>query len=248
MKNKTNNIVGSLPKEMLSEILMHAASNSVNDFVNVKLSCKAFLEASNYDHIFENVSMKKLSFVPWRKSEKHFLKRCKDARNAEALYRKGMVNYFSRRNAESGLRYLKKAVEKGHVEAIYTYGIILICLGGELRKQGLQALSSSNLMTSCSKRSFKIASCRSKTKKFLSSMWVYVSLDEPKEYCVNNAKVVCCNCDDHDVAPRPNCLSSEGQSWEASNNLVDNLPCCDSCFWNREAALFCSILRKFLVN
>ena len=143
---------------MLSEILKHAVSNSFIDFVNAKLSCKAFLVASNYNHIFENVSMEKVSFVPWHKREKFFLKRCKDARNAEALYRKGMINIFSRRKAESGLHYLKKAVEKGHVQAIYAYGIILICLGGELRKQGLQVVSSLNL-TSSNKRNLKQRSC-----------------------------------------------------------------------------------------
>ncbi|XVF04762.1 hypothetical protein REPUB_Repub05bG0113100 [Reevesia pubescens] len=243
MTKKTSNIVRSLPEEMLSEILRHTASNSVTDFVNVKLSCKAFLGASNYDYIFENVSMEKHNFIPWRKREKVFLKRCKDAKNPEALYRKGMVNCFSGRKAESGLRllYLKKAVEKGHVEAIYAYGIILICLGGELRKQGLQVVSTLNL-TSCSKESFKIASCRWKTQKLLSSMWIRVSLAGPKEhYYVNDTKVVGCSCY-HDITPRP-----ENQGWEASNNLVeilDNLPCCDSCFWDREATLFCSMLNK----
>ena len=157
-----------------------------------------------------------------------------------------MINYFSRRKIKSGQRYLKKAVEKGHVEAIYTYGIILICLGGEPRKQGLQVVSSLNL-TSSSKKSFRIVSCRSKTEKFLSCMWVYVSLAEPKEYSFNNSKVVGCNCE-HDITQRRNRLSSKSQAWEASNNLFDNLPYCDSCFWDREAALFCNMLRQELVN
>ncbi|XWS52561.1 hypothetical protein CRYUN_Cryun11dG0081300 [Craigia yunnanensis] len=156
-----------------------------------------------------------------------------------------MVNIFSRRKAESGLHYLKKAVEKGHVEAIYTYGIILICLGGDLRKQGFQVVSSLNL-TSTSKKSFNIYSCRSKTEKLLSSMWVYVCLASPKEYSVNIRKLVGCNCD-NDMTLRPKCLSSKGQTWEASNNQVDNLSC-DYCFWHCEATLFCSMVRKNLVN
>ncbi|XVF19316.1 hypothetical protein REPUB_Repub11eG0100200 [Reevesia pubescens] len=257
INKSSNNIVRCLPEEMLSEILRHAASNSVTDFVNVKQSCKAFLGASNYDHIFENVSMDKLSFlVPWRKSEKVFLRICKRARNAEALYRRGMVNYFSRKKAESGLGYLKKAVEKGHVEAIYAFGIILICLGGgddqhhhQLRKQGLQVVSSLNV-TSSKKTSLRIASCRSKTEKLLKSMWVNVPLAAPKEYCVNNAKGTDCNPDNNqDITTNPNRLCSENQAWEAeaSNHLVDDLiPCCDSCFWDREAAFFCNMLRKLI--
>ncbi|WRX33624.1 hypothetical protein QQP08_026111 [Theobroma cacao] len=130
MKKKSTNI-NSLPREMLAEILRHAASNSIVDFRNVKLSCKAFLEASNDNHIFENVSMENISLVPWYKKEKIFLKRCKDAKNAEALYRTGMLKFFNKKKLESGLRYLKKAIKKNHVEAKYVYGIILICLGAK---------------------------------------------------------------------------------------------------------------------
>ncbi|TYJ34616.1 hypothetical protein E1A91_A05G181200v1, partial [Gossypium mustelinum] len=52
-----NNIIRSFPKDMLAEILKHAASNSITDFVNAKLTCKAFHGASNYHQILENVSM-----------------------------------------------------------------------------------------------------------------------------------------------------------------------------------------------
>ncbi|MBA0691414.1 hypothetical protein Goari_009043 [Gossypium aridum] len=54
---------------MLAEILKHAASNPITDFVNAKLTCKAFHGASNYHQIFENVSMDKLIVVPWRKKK-----------------------------------------------------------------------------------------------------------------------------------------------------------------------------------
>lgn len=89
MKNKiVNDIVRSFSEDMLPEILKHAMSNSVADFVNVSLSCKVFCAASNYDQIFENVSMEKFGFVPWRKSEKILQKRCEYVKNAEAFYRK----------------------------------------------------------------------------------------------------------------------------------------------------------------
>ncbi|XP_021295070.1 putative F-box protein At1g67623 [Herrania umbratica] len=236
MKLRKSSNIKSLPREMLAEILKHAASNSITDFVNAQISCKAFLGASNDYQILENVSMANINFVPWYKCEKIFLKKCKDAKNSEALYRKGMINCFNRRKLESGLCYLKKAAEKGHFEAKYTYGIILICLGGELKRQGLQIVSS--LDRTSSNTRFKIASCRSKTENMLSSMWVYVSLDRPKE-SANNAKLNC-KCDDI-ITPRPN-------QWEASNNLHDNLPCCDSCFWDHEATLFSNMLRKYLIN
>ncbi|XP_022728748.1 putative F-box protein At1g67623 [Durio zibethinus] len=239
MTNTTaNTVIQSLPEEMLSEILRHAASNSLYDFVNLKLSCKAFFGASNYNYIFENISMEQYLTLGGCKSQRVFFNLCKDAGNPEALYWEGMRHCFSLWQTDSGLRYLKKAVEKGHVEAIYSYGIILICLGGELRKQGLQVLSSLNLTASI-KRSFKIASCRSKTQKLLSLMWVFFSLPGPREYSFNEAKVVGLNCE-HDIPPR------EHDPWLIRTNIeiVENLPCCDSCFWDREATLFCTMLEE----
>ncbi|GMI97054.1 hypothetical protein HRI_003374700 [Hibiscus trionum] len=236
-KKITNNTVISLPEDLLSEILRHAASNSITDFVNAGLSCKAFHGASNYDNIFENVSMDKFNFVPWRKSERVFQKRCIAAKNAEALYRKGMVDCFSRKKLTSGLRCLKKATEKSHAEAVYAYGIILICLGGDLRKQGLQIVSSLNLVNSSKRSSRIIANCRSKIERFLSNMWVYFSLTEPKQ--------VDCNCD-REIKKKSICSSSfEGKAWETSNDFDH---CCDSCFWDREATLFCRVLKKYLIT
>ncbi|XP_039014279.1 putative F-box protein At1g67623 [Hibiscus syriacus] len=231
MSKKSTCDIISLPEEMLTEIVMQAASSSVNDFINVRLSCKAFLAASNYDQVFEKVSMEKVGFVPWRRSERVFEKRCRAAKNAEALYRKGMVDCFSRKKPDSGLHCFKKATEKGHVEAMYAYGIILICLGGELREQGLQILSSLNLDKSNRRNSKIIASCRSKTEKLLSCMWVYETLAAPK------GRDCDCDCDrDRD--------RDRDQAWEASNNVGH---CCDTCFWDREATVFCNLIRKYLI-
>ncbi|KAK8514947.1 hypothetical protein V6N13_121893 [Hibiscus sabdariffa] len=93
--------------------------------------------------------MEKFDLTPWHKSERVFQERCIAAKNPEISYRKVMVDFFSRRKPESNLRCLEKATEKGHDEAIYTYNIILICFGGELRKQGLQIVSSLNLVSEC---------------------------------------------------------------------------------------------------
>ncbi|KAK8595948.1 hypothetical protein V6N12_064454 [Hibiscus sabdariffa] len=151
-----------------------------------------------------------------------------------------MVDCFSRKKPDSGLCCLKTATEKGHVEAIYARGIIFICLGGELREQGLRILSSLDLVKPPDERCSKIiASCRSKTEKILSCMWVYESLAAPKRRDCDRDR-------DRDIGQSMNRLSSlEGQAWEASN-IVGH--CCDSCFWDREATLFCNLLRKYLVT
>ncbi|KAG4146655.1 hypothetical protein ERO13_D05G172150v2 [Gossypium hirsutum] len=87
-------------------------------------------------------------------------------------------------------------------------------------------VSSLDLANSSKISSKIIASFRLKTEEFLSSMWVYLSLTGPKQ--------IGCNCCHHDI--RLTCSSSsEGQSWEASNNVGRR---CDSCFWDHEATLF----------
>ncbi|GMI86913.1 hypothetical protein HRI_002360600 [Hibiscus trionum] len=109
----------------------------------------------------------------------------------------------------------EKSDRKGHVEVIYAYEIILICLRGDIRKQGFQIVSSLNLVNSSKRSSRTIANCRSKIERFLSYM--------KNSMCTS---------------------SSEGKAWETRNDLGH---CCDSSFRDREATLFCRVLRKYLV-
>lgn len=91
-----------------------------------------------------------------------------------------MINFIGRKKPESGRVYLKKAVEKGHAEAKYVYGIILIRSGGEQREQGLRLLSSLNL-TSCSETCLRIVNFRLKIEEILRIMkWLFPYLAEPK--------------------------------------------------------------------
>lgn len=149
-----------------------------------------------------------------------------------------MINFIGRKKPESGRVYLKKAVEKGHAEAKYVYGIILIRSGGEQREQGLRLLSSLNL-TSCSETCLRIVNFRLKIEEILRLMkWFFPYLAEPKKYLNNNVKPFCCHCDDHNIMQPILNLA-----WEAHNPFYHNLHCClESCFWNREATLFCNML------
>lgn len=63
MKKSFSNIQ-SIPSEVLADIPICVASNSVSDFVNVKLTCNAFLEASKDNQIFENVLIENMSLIP----------------------------------------------------------------------------------------------------------------------------------------------------------------------------------------
>ncbi|KAJ7979073.1 F-box protein [Quillaja saponaria] len=115
--------INSLPNELLQQVLARVAATSFSDIYNAKLSCKAFLGAAEDDFIFEHISMDKFPRNSWDPSNKvfSFLKRCLQSGNAEALYRKGMMDYFSDLQIESGRECLKRAAQKGHMEAKYVY-------------------------------------------------------------------------------------------------------------------------------
>ena len=57
-------------------------------------SCKLFYEVSDADNIYQQVSLDKFEIVPWQKNDKvsRFLKKCRESKNPEALYRKGVVS------------------------------------------------------------------------------------------------------------------------------------------------------------
>ncbi|GMI92093.1 hypothetical protein HRI_002878600 [Hibiscus trionum] len=223
-KRICSNIVRSLPEELLSKILMHTASNSVTDFVNVQLSCKAFHEASNHNYIYRDVSMKNVGLRSWSRNERKFQKRCEAANNPEALYILGMFDYLSGMDSESGLRCLKKVAEKGHTEAVYAYGIILICFGGDLREQGLRIAKTLDLS---SFNRINLRDVRVKIKEILHIMW------KTKNIKLAAPERIDCRCD-------KNCPRTSGeQRWEPSHNFCT---CYDSCFWYHEATLFCGFL------
>ncbi|KAJ6974179.1 hypothetical protein NC653_030302 [Populus alba x Populus x berolinensis] len=134
------------------EVLARVASASISDLFTAKLSCKEFLEAASENYIFEHITIEKLPVIPWTTSHgaSSFLARCKENGNPEALFRQGMVEFFSSNRPESGFQHLKIAARKGHVEAIYTCGVIL----------------------NYKSRHCSIKECRDKIKEILQSMWI----------------------------------------------------------------------------
>jgi hypothetical protein len=147
------------------------ASTSFSDLFTAKLSCKEFLEAASEKYIFEHITIEKFPVIPWRISHSAscFLDSCKENGNPEALFRQGMFEFFSSKKPESGFQHLEKAAKKGHVEAIHTCGIILVCHGGQFKQEGIELLSSSK---SCISRHWTIKECRNKIKGILQSMWI----------------------------------------------------------------------------
>ncbi|KAJ0256038.1 putative F-box protein [Hirschfeldia incana] len=105
----------------------------------------------------------------------NFYKRCRRNGNPEALYHKGIINYFRRNQKHKGLKLLSQAAKKGNKEATYVYGMILLCgggrdiyeegpvlHGGETKQEGFKILSSL-IKPSMSKTLEELVEIRDKT-------------------------------------------------------------------------------------
>ncbi|KAI7993357.1 putative F-box protein [Camellia lanceoleosa] len=188
--------IESLPVELLVEVLALVASSSFTDLFNSKLCVKS-------------------EFV---------LKWCIQSGNFEALYRQGMVEYFSHMRMESGLEHLKRAAEKGHVEASYVYGMILLSRGGQSTKQGLKLLNAMNNTCSNSK-SLRIQECRERTKAIIHTMWI-------NNHMVSQETNFCCHGKTRSTRVRETWRGRKEEDENTAVKLVNGI----------EVNLFCNML------
>ncbi|XP_028753226.1 putative F-box protein At1g67623 [Neltuma alba] len=163
-------IIEFLPTHVLSEVLATVASSSMADLCTLKTCSKELHNLiEEDDFIYQRACMQKLPYIPWfiTPPESSFLTRCRQSGNPESLYREGMVQYFSPLGLhDSGLERLKEASEKGHTEARYVCGMILLCSEVEdERKQGVELLR-----CFLGKRRF-VETCRKKVDACLRMMW-----------------------------------------------------------------------------
>ncbi|KAF5736984.1 F-box family protein [Tripterygium wilfordii] len=229
MKKTSKSSIKSLPNDLLTELFVRVGSSSINDLYNVKLSCKEFREAVDDDYIYEFASMEKLPMIAWRASDGAalFFERCKSSGNAEAFYRLGMVEYFGDGSHESGLENLKKAVAKGHKEATYVYGIILLCEGGESKEKGMELLCS--MKNEKSLKGSSLAARRERIKAALYRLWKINTKLVPKE------ELGC---------HRLTCLdarAAKGYGWPLMGDEEDRMAC-NLCRWEYQVRQFCNIL------
>ena len=226
-KPYSSSIKSSLPKDLWTEVLGHVASTSLADLFNVKLSCKDFSELAEDFYIFQQASLKKIPTNPFclTKKAKSFLKLCLKFGNPESFFRQGVIDYFSLGRIKSGLEYLKRAADKGHLEATYVYGIILLCSEGELKQEGLRILSSLKKSNSGG-----LKECRKRTKTVMQSgFWV-------RNFIVRQ-QVMCCR-------EKPCQVLKRNSGWEQVDIELDadDDALCDACSCNCEVKWFSNIL------
>ncbi|KAJ4978860.1 hypothetical protein NE237_009640 [Protea cynaroides] len=215
-----------LPEELLTEVFARVGSSSVIDLFNVKQSCKKFFNAGCDAEVLRRVSLEKFPTVPWMSSSEYysFLRDCEEKGNPEALFKHGMVEYFSSKNKqESGMKFLKKAACLGHEEAAYILGLILLCTDHRLKAQAFDFLKIVEKESSTS--STNIQKCRKRLEKIIREMWTSRgSLPQPEPLCTS---LVC----------KKNGLKS---GWVSIED--EELSNCEDCRWDHEIVLLRNML------
>ncbi|CAI9091865.1 OLC1v1026967C1 [Oldenlandia corymbosa var. corymbosa] len=133
-----------LPRELTTEVLGRVASSSIADLYNAKLCCKELFGAAEEEYVHKQITLDKIPIIQWSEDRKisDFLNKCRQSRNPEALFRKGVVDYFGGKDVSDAIRCLQEASKSGHSEASYTMAVIWLFEGGESSKQkGLKMLS-----------------------------------------------------------------------------------------------------------
>lgn len=131
----------SLPEDLLVEISSCIAASSLSAVHNLRVVSKPFRYICDDRYVISRLSLNEneIPLFPWFHDPErfsNFIERCRRNGNPQALYRKGLINYFFEDQKDKGLKLLSIAAEKGSHEAKYVYGMILICLGGRRSSPG----------------------------------------------------------------------------------------------------------------
>ncbi|CAL1413481.1 unnamed protein product [Linum trigynum] len=237
----------NLPRALLEEVLSHVASSSITNLFNAKRACKSMFEASSQRCVLEHAAvLEKFPYINRhnRRSSSSFLQECMESGNREALFCTGMAEYFSTpETTESGLRRLRAAAAKGHAEARYVCGMILLCFAGgeddDARKEGLGFLEGL-------RRSDTVRKCRKTVESVMEHLW-WVNGDgrglAGRCWMGKDVRRGSCRCVEKEELK---CLSRNPDFlWlrreEQVLEIVESR-LCDLCFWDNEVPVFCNKL------
>ncbi|XP_049369352.1 putative F-box protein At1g67623 [Solanum verrucosum] len=177
--NFVNSSIKSLPNELLSEIVARVASSSFLDYINVKFSCKIFNGVSNDPYVYRHISLEEFPIggCSWKSENEEnenklslFMRTCMESGNPEALYRKGVVDFFRKERPEYAMKYLVKAAEAGHIGAEYVVSLIQVLMGEEvLKNNGIVAIGR---MKATKPNRRALAEFRKNLVDILSNIWI----------------------------------------------------------------------------
>jgi hypothetical protein len=209
---------------MLLEVVAIVASQSFLDLHNIKMCCKDFLQVTEQNCVLQKVSLDNFPLIQWFPNEEalSFLKRCKESENIEILFREGLREYFNHpnRNIGDGLEKLKIAAQKGHKEAMYVYGMLLLCSeNDESRKQGIEHIRYLR-MSKC------IMNSRKKVQYLTNFLWKNNGMLVRNQSPMCKSKITC-----------KGWRVKKGR-WLLLDDEDDDINLCEDCRWDHELEFF----------
>ncbi|XP_071727091.1 putative F-box protein At1g67623 [Rutidosis leptorrhynchoides] len=214
------NILETLPQDMLVEIFSRVGQDSSEQLFIRKLISKSFLKLFVDHLVCKRMSLDRWDLVPWRNPKMdHIIRRCYFFGNPNAIFRRGLINYFDKSYTELGLRLLEEAANSQIIEAVYVYVYGLIMFAShqiEAKHVGLQVLN----------KTFPpvpglVVAVRTKVFHLLHDLWLFNSRpfdDVATRFPISGHK---------DYFPH-----IRGSGFEM------RIPECMSCFWAYELGVF----------
>ncbi|XP_072996770.1 F-box protein At2g35280-like [Typha latifolia] len=145
--------IEELPNDLIGEVVGQLVSHSptpISDLDNLRITCKTFHAASKEKSVGRRIAIEKERWMQWWDSDRYngILEHCAKVGNPEACFLLGLKIVFDLGDVSVGLGYLRKAVEGGHVAALYTVGIVLF--GYEKEEElGMEYLKKFEALCNC---------------------------------------------------------------------------------------------------
>ncbi|KAK4722557.1 hypothetical protein R3W88_012790 [Solanum pinnatisectum] len=136
--------------------------------MRVKLSSRVLNQVANEPSVYQKVTLVNFPYRRWLIVQEaiSFLEMCRATGNLEALYRKGVFDFFNC-NDPTTLGMINQAIDGGDIGAYYVLAIISIFNGGESMREGLMFIANMKKL-----EPLKVKRCRKNLRNILGGRWV----------------------------------------------------------------------------
>ncbi|XP_028803426.1 uncharacterized protein LOC114758543 [Neltuma alba] len=239
-KTTNKSIACGLPMEILLDITLKVASQSLTDLCHLKLTSKEMLNITNDDDVYKHASLDTVPFFRLQEipQEASFLSRCRSSGNLESLYREGMEVYFTNLEFyEKGLDLVRMAAGKGHKRSMYAFAMIVLMSSNTIKIAffGTQEVEDALGYLRILRNQKCVLQCRSDVAEFVRCLrWNNMR----SNLVVQVRKRLCNN------VPCTNTWRLRVGSWcfitEDDDENDPNM--CENCRWDHELEEFCSMI------
>ncbi|CAI5534133.1 unnamed protein product [Closterium sp. Naga37s-1] len=117
-----------IPDDVLSLIATSVASKcaSAAEFASLRLSCKRFHDVATFPEVLSALPISALTCPAraYSASYRSFLRACADARNNEAAFLLGMIEFYCLGDRKDGIKHLVQAAKAGHPGALHSLAVV----------------------------------------------------------------------------------------------------------------------------